>query len=257
MQVIGFFAKKIISTFCHPVGLSLLLLFAGMFLWRIRPKSRLGPFTVFVGALVLLVASLPIVGFLLLKPLETAAGPYADPAQLRDKGVRYIVVLSSELVTADRTLADRFGQSIFRTMEGIRLWKGVPGSKLVLSGGSMPGRQSQADAMAALPMEMGVPRKALVLETRVWDTRDEAKAFSAIVGKEPFALVTSASHMPRAMKYFKDFGLNPLPCPCEFKTRVGIVWYRWFWPSVEALRMSTWAAHEYIGTLWYSLKRKL
>jgi len=207
------------------------------------------------GLTVLLLTSFPITGYLLTSALETEAGPYADPAELSRKGVKHIVVLGVELVTAERTPADRMGNFLFRVMEGVRLWKGIRGGVLVLSGGSLPGMSSDADAMAALPLELGIPRDALVLETRAWDTEDEARIFSRLVGQEPFALVTSALHIPRAMMHFRYLGLNPVPCPCELRTARPPAWYQWFWPSTDALLKSQNAIHEYLGRWWLLLKR--
>lgn len=88
----------------------------------------------------------------------------------------------------------------------------------MLSGGSGPGEQSEAQAMAALPSELGVPRENLLLETRAWDTLDEARIFGPLVGKEPFALVARAEHIARAMEIFEAYGLRPMPCPYDFLT---------------------------------------
>jgi len=254
MQTIGFLAKKFISLFLYPLGISLVLLFAGIIMQGRHGRARRGLLLVLIAAVWLLLLSLPLTAYLLMHALETEAGPYADPRILQQEGVRYIVVLSASWVTGDLSPADRQGNTIFRVLEGVRLWKNLPESKLVLSGGSMPGRASQAEAMIAFPVELGVPREALVVDTGAWDTEDEARIFGKIVGKQPFGLVTSAWHMPRAIRFFQSRGLNPVACPCEFRTNVPPVWYSWFWPSADSLLMSTQAIHEYIGRVWQSLK---
>jgi len=254
MEAVGYFAKKLVSTFCYPLSFSLLVLFVGIILWRARRRPRAGFALTLTAAMLLVVVSFPVTGYVLTKALETEAGPYADPSELKRRGVKYIVVLGAELVTAERTPADRMGNSLFRVMEGIRLWRGIEDGVLVLSGGSMPGTSSEAEAMAALPMELGVPRKALVLETGAWDTEGEARIFSRLVGKEPFALVTSALHIPRAMRHFQSLGLNPIACPCEFKIARPLLRYQWFWPNADALLRSQMAIHEYLGRAWLTLK---
>lgn len=254
MQAVCFFAKKIVSTVCYPLGLSLVLLFTGIILWRVQSRSRFGFALTFTGAVLLLVMSFPITGFVLSAALERQAGPYMDPAELTRRGVKFIVVLGAELVTTERTPADRLGNSLFRVMEGVRLWKGTQGGVLVLSGGSMPCLRSQADAMAGLPLELGIHRDAMILETRAWDTEDEARILSRLVGQEPFALVTSALHIPRAMVHFQTLGLKPIPCPCEFKTTRPLSSCQWFWPSADALLKSQNAIHEYLGRAWHMLR---
>jgi len=255
MVSFGFLTKKFISCFLYPLGFSILISFLGALIWRRRRTSSLGPFLMVFGMLWLLVMSFPITGYLLRHPLEVEAGTYADPKDLAQKGVRYIVVLGASTVTDDASPVDRWEQGLFRLMEGVRLWKGIPGATLMLSGGSYPGRSSTAEAMAVLPEQMGVPRKALVLETRAWDTVDEARIFRETVGNKPFALVTSALHMTRSLALFRSLGTNPIPCPCDFRTNRLPAWYRWFLPGVDGLENSQLALHEYIGKMWLHVRR--
>ncbi len=255
MDAIGFVIKRIVSTFCYPLGISIVIIFLGIVVWRRKTTGRYGFALTVAGLIILVVFSFPITGYLLMRPLEAQAGSYAEPEELRSRGVKYIVVLSSSIPTPDMPPAERYGSGLVRVMEGIRLWKGVPGSRLVLSGGSVPGRHSQKEAMAELPEQLGVPREALILETGAMDTADEAKRLSKLVGKQPVALVTSARHIPRAVQHFKARGLLPIPCPCDFATRVLPPFYSWFLPSESALSLSQKAIHNYVGSLWLYLKR--
>ncbi len=255
MSAIGFFIKKILSALLDPLNVILVLLCFGLLVLRRRSTSRMGFRLILFGSICLAVLSIPVTGFLMLTALESKAGSYCDPDELHKMGVRYIVVLGAAVVTRDFSPADRMGGSIFRFLEGYRLWKGVPGAKLVLSGGSTPLRKSQAEAMVEFPEQIGVPREALVLETEAWDTDDEARLFRNVVGDEPFALVTSAMHMWRARMLFEGLGLRPVSCPCEFATRVPPPFYTMFIPSSDGLQMVHSAYHEYLGVLWYMLKR--
>jgi len=198
-----------------------------------------------------------VTGFVLLRPLELEAGDYANPSELASRGVEYVVVLGATAVTEDLSSIDRWsGEGILRLMESIRLWEAVPGSKLMLSGGSFPGRQSNSEAMAVLPTKLGVPRESMILETRAADTIDEANLFLKMLGIEkPFALVTSALHMPRSMEIFRGLGMKPIACPCAFRTKVWPIWYSWFVPDVSGLQNSHLAFHEYLGMAWLSLRR--
>ena len=170
------------------------------------------------------------------------------------KGVRYVVVLGGSGKTSTLSPADRTGASIFRVLEGVRLWHLIPGSTLVMSGMGFPSEANTPDLMKALPMELGVPANALIAEAQAWDTGHEARLFARLVGSEYFALVTSAYHIPRAMKLFEMQGLKPMASPCEFKARIWPSWYRWFIPDAEALWDSQLVIHEYIGMLWLALR---
>jgi len=198
---------------------------------------------------------MPITGYLLLHPLEVEAGNYADSKELVQKGVKHVVVLGASVVTGDASPADRWQGGLFRVMEGIRLWKAVPSAMLVLSGGSYPGGQSSAEAMAVLPEQCGVPRKSLMLETRAKDTAEEARLFTEIVGNKPFALVTSAVHMPRSLALFRSLGADPIACPCDFQAKRLPAWYTWFLPYAEGLQRSHAALHEYYGKLWLVIRK--
>ena len=255
MSAIAFFIKKIVSALLNPVNAILVLLCLGLLVLRRRSTSKMGFRFVLLGAICLAVLSIPVTGFLMVGALESRAGSYCDPAELQEMGVRYIVVLGAAVVTREFSPADRMGDAIFRFLEAYRLWKGVPGAKLVLSGGSTPLRKSQAGAMVEFPEQIGVPREALVLETKAWNTEDEARLFRKVVGDEPFALVTSAMHMPRARMLFEGLGLRPVSCPCEFTTRVPPPFYTMLIPSSDGLQMVHSAFHEYLGVLWYRLKR--
>ena len=254
MESLEFILKKTVSALFYPVGISLLLLLVGLATCKLKRSSRFGIPLIAVGILVLLLLSFPITAFLLLRSLETRAASYADPNIMQAKGVRYIVVLGGSGKTTTLTPADRTGASIFRVLEGVRLWHLIPGSTLVMSGMGFPSEANTPDLMKALPMELGVPANALIAEAQAWDTGHEARLFARLVGSEYFALVTSAYHIPRAMKLFEMQGLKPIASPCEFKARIWPSWYRWFIPDAEALWDSQLVIHEYIGMLWLTLR---
>jgi len=244
-----FLAKKLISVFLYPLGASLLLLFVGTILWRRRPKSHAGPIMVTAGAVWLLLMSLPITGFILLRSLEVQAGRYADPVELSRNGIRHIVVLGGDLRAGNLTSADRIANtSLVRVMEAIRLWKQIPDSRLVLSGGSVSNKlMTTADGMALLAKELGVPRDAIILEDKSRDTEDEARLLKSMLGTDPFALVTTACHMPRSVRLFRQKGLNPIPAPADFETTEFIFSFNSLLPTIQGLGMTHNAIHEYLG----------
>ena len=254
-----FVAKNLIERMLNPICGSLLLSLTGAIIWYLRPGRRIGLALVVSGALVLLVMSLPMTAGFMVHSLELKAGPYADPTELSRDGVRCIVVLGGDLRGGDLSPADRVAYtSLVRVMEGIRLWKGLPKSKLVLSGGSVCSRSMATGlGMALLAQEIGVPKNAIVVENQSWDTEDEARFLKPILGKDKFALVTSACHMRRSVLDFKRMGLNPIPAPADFQTKDFHGGLGEFIPSPDALTMSQIAIHEYLGTLWLKMKQLL
>lgn len=74
---------------------------------------------------------------------------------------------------------------------------------------------STAEVGARVAQSLGVPRSDIITLDKPKDTEEEAAAVKQAIGDAPFLLVTSASHLPRAMIFFQHAGLNPLPAPAN------------------------------------------
>lgn len=99
---------------------------------------------------------------------------------------------------------------------GIRLWLANPGSKMIFTGAAAKTNPvSTAEAGARVAESLGVPRSAIITLDSPKDTEEEAAAVKQAIGDVPFLLVTSASHLPRAMIFFEKQGLHPLPAPAN------------------------------------------
>ena len=246
-----FTIKKIISVFVMPLGLVVAIWLAGAVLFFSKKRRGLGGSLMLLAALLLVGLSLPVVGQALLRPLETDAGSYAEPQALALAGVRDVVVLAGGTNTGQRPVSDKLSQSsLKRLIEGVHLWRGLPRARLILSGGVLSGDVSSARRMADLAQTMGVPPHAIVLEEQSKDTADEARLLVPLLSGKPFALVTSASHMPRSLALFKAQGLDPVPAPTDFRSTSDQPWYVYALPCIEGLYMSSAAFHEYLGLLW-------
>lgn len=258
MDFFLFTLKKIVSAFFYPLQLAGILWLIGVIVWIKRPRSRKGLALVAASGIWLLVMSSPLASFLIVKPLENMAGPYAEPAGLAGKGVEYIVVLGGDIRFGNLTPADRVANSsLVRVMEGIRLWKGIPGSRLVLSGGSeSAGVMTSAEAMSLLALQLGVPKDAIVLEDRSLDTEEEARLLKPFLANRKFALVTTALHMNRSLMHFRRVGLDPFPAPADFQAKKFRYGVRSFIPSVDSLLRSQAGVHEYLGTLFLIIKQR-
>lgn len=246
-----FTIKKILSVFFMPLGLVITIWLAGALLFFWKKRRGLGGSLMALAAILLIGFSLPVVGQALLNPLETEAGTYASPEALAFTGVRDIVVLAGGTQTGQRPVSDKLNQATLkRLIEGVRLWRNLPMATLVLSGGAISGEVSSARRMADLAQAMGVPRHAIVLEDQSKDTADEARLLAPMLAGRKFALVTSASHMPRSLALFKARGMEPVPAPTDFRSTSDEPWYVQALPRIEGLSMSSTAFHEYIGLMW-------
>jgi uncharacterized SAM-binding protein YcdF (DUF218 family) len=136
-----------------------------------------------------------------------------------------------------------------RLMESLRLYHQLPGAKLVFSGHSSSGRTSIAERMALAALDLQVsPADTLWISTPS-NTREEAHDyFDRFRGNHMVVLVTSASHMPRAMRAFRKQGLQPLAAPTDYHIRIDPEEKTFhFKPSLEKIGMMRTAMKEYAG----------
>ena len=171
----------------------------------------------------------------------------------------FVVLGAGHEFDPDVPPADRLSRSALeRLVEGVRLYHEVPGTKLVVSGGLGPGGMTHADALALVARSWGVPEADLVVDGSGWDTEQEARNISPRLGKDPFLLVTSALHMPRALGLFRLQGAQPIAAPTDhLELGTGRVEISDFFPGPSAMGRSHAAIHEYVGLLWSRLRGSL
>ncbi len=255
-----FLLKKTLAPFFLPVALCLEFLALGLVLLWFTRKQRAAKALLTAGALLLAAFSHSGLADALLAPLEYRYPALLDPARPAEGGappVRWILVLGGghafdpELPVTSRLT----GSSLVRLIEGIRIHRRLPGSKLILFGGRIYGPVSEAESMAELAAELGVDANDIVLESSSWDTKDQAAIAPRLVGEERFILVTSAAHMPRAVALFRKQGLRPIPAPTgHWSSPHPSLGLAGFFPTASVLWRSERALHEYLGSAWAWLR---
>jgi uncharacterized SAM-binding protein YcdF (DUF218 family) len=68
----------------------------------------------------------------------------------------------------------------------------------------------------------------------------------------PIILVTSAAHMPRAMRIFQMVGMKPIPAPADFRAKAKL-YLGDYLPGGEFLLIMESAIHEYLGLAYLGL----
>jgi uncharacterized SAM-binding protein YcdF (DUF218 family) len=261
-----FLLKKIVSRFLFPIPLCLEVLLIGLLLLWFTRKQKAGRIAVTLAGLLLFLFSSHFFSNLLLTPLESRYPPLVitsgAPAPVGLSEVKFIVVLATGIShEPGRPLEFELDEtSTPRLVEGVRMSKLLKGCKLVLSGGPAgpDSVSSAAQITAELAEYLGVGRQDMILETQSRDTDDEARLVAPIVGKQPFILVTEASHMPRAMALFRKRGAHPIADPVDFRTHPGqeIVPDEVF-PSAGDLSGSERAVYEYLGLAWAKIRGEI
>lgn len=142
--------------------------------------------------------------------------------------------------------------SAIRLLEGVRLWRQRPALPLVVTGASRDVTQPPvARGYARAAQTLGVPDERLrVLDTPT-DTGREARAVSEALGEGArVVVVTSASHMPRAMRHFRRAGLAPIAAPTHYLAGRNAAQGLAHWvPSATHLRKTERAVYEVLGQL--------
>jgi uncharacterized SAM-binding protein YcdF (DUF218 family) len=247
-----FLLKKVAGPFFLPVTLCLGIMVLGLILLWFTRRQKAGKIVLTIGVVLFGSLSYGSLSNLLLTPLEGKYSPVLDPRGL--KGIKWVVVLggghsSDPLLPVTSQLAE---PALFRLVEGIRLHKLLPESRLILSGGSGFDPVPDAKIMLDAALFLGVDRQDVVLEQASKDTKDEARLIKDLVKDDRFILVTSASHMPRSMALFEAQGMRPIPAPSDHlvKERQGGMSPGMFFPSALGLAKAERAVYEYLGFMW-------
>jgi uncharacterized SAM-binding protein YcdF (DUF218 family) len=258
-----FMVKKILSQFLNPVFLGLTVLILGLFfLWATR-KQRLGKVVVTLGTLFLLLLSLSFFSSQLLTPLEGRYPALLNPEIIAWQGgvdaatPKWIVVLGGGHMSDPRlpVTSQISRPALERLVEGVRLYKAIPGSRLLLSGGGAYDPVPEADVMARIAVLLGAKAQDITQERDSRDTADEAAIVAKMVGAQQIILVTSAAHMPRSVALFKKHGLQPIPAPADYRVKEaqGPNPGRFF-PQAGPMEQAESAWHEYLGLVWAWLR---
>lgn len=257
-----FLFKKTVSLFLFPMPVILTLLVIGIALLWCTTKQWAGKVAVSAGVIGLMLLSFKPLPDGLLASLEKTYRPYrlARVEALREDapGIEFVVVLAGGHVHEPGMpiTSQLSSSSLVRLVEGLRIYRRHPGSKLVVDGSGkvIP----TAHLMEQLALELGVPREDIVMDPRPKDTKDEARLLKAIVSDAPFVLVTSASHMPRAMAMFKKQGMQPLPAPTGHQVlRKAHSEFEDFFPSGGSIRHAETFVYEYLAWAWAKLRGQL
>lgn len=217
-----------------------------------RTLARAGRLLVLASIVWLLLWSTPVASLSLRSWLEGQAGHRLVSEIPRAPA---IVVLGGGVAGASppwRPYPD-LGSAADRVWHAARLFHAGKAPVVVLSGGHVrTGAQSEADAMHALMLDLGVPATALRREDASHDTQTNAQYAARLLagsGINDVILVTSALHMPRARHQFEAAGLRVIAAPTDFEVAARFTDWQDLLPDTRALDGSNRAFKELVA-LW-------
>ncbi len=233
------FFLEIIQQFILPSTFIPLIIALGVFLLFCQRYFKIGRIVVLSGLIFYYFFSITPVADLLLAPLEE----------------RYQRLLPAEMTKADQIVLLLGGREsdVLRASEVLRIAHLTNQRTRIIISGTDPinPKSGEAPAVRKFFIARGVPAENITIEGASRNTWENVRNTAKIVENQPFFLVTSASHLTRAMREFERVDTNPIPAPTDFR-RKGEYTIFDFFPSAQDLRNSDLALHEYFGILFYN-----
>jgi len=248
-----FTLKKIVSIFFMPLSIVIILFFIGLIFLFIK-KYEKAKILLSISFLVLVLIGYSPFSNALIKPLENQYASYKNI----DSSLNYVLVLGSGHVTNENIseVSQLSSSALMRINEGIRIYRQLENAKIIFSGYAGDDKVTPHAFIARdVAISLGVPKDDILTQENAKDTIEEAKTLKKTIANEKFILVTSAFHMPRSMKIFKNENLNPIAAPTDFLSKEDGKYLRE--PRAKEIRKTEVAMHEYIGTFWYMITQKI
>jgi uncharacterized SAM-binding protein YcdF (DUF218 family) len=209
-------------------------------------------------------AALGLLGFqaipdTLLRPLENR---YPVPALETIERFAGGIVLGGAVGHPDSFVAHSqvpLGEAAERMTVSVGLVRQHSQLELVFSGGEgrlLATGVTESELAREFFKQQGLDMTKVLLEGGSRNTRENAQQVAKLLGnrcKEPWLLVTSAWHMPRAMAEFEAVGCNVTPYPVDFRT--GDSTFLTEYSLAYSLLSWQTALHEWLGLWVYSLTR--
>lgn len=252
-----FVLSKLMSAITQPLFWLALWWVLGLLL--LRRWRRVAPTMLWLGLLVLGLLGFEALPHAVLRPLENRYVVPTEAAVGRHVGV---VVLGGALGHPDIYQKHRqvpLGEAAERMTVPVGLLRQHPKLRLVFSGGEgrlLPLGLTEAQLAKTFYLEQGVDMARVTLEGASRTTRENAREVASLLGPrcaEPWLLVTSAWHMPRAMAEFEAVGCRVTAFPVDFRT--GAVTPLTEYSLARSLLLWQTALHEWFGLRVYGWTR--
>ncbi|NEP44956.1 MAG: YdcF family protein [Okeania sp. SIO2H7] len=254
----------------RPLGLAIILL-----IWAVSLNDKDGlkkpaPQLIFIALLILIVSSSPVVAFGLARGLERNAVKALNAEPCCSPGASAIVLLAQGTTKPKipEQVSIQLTDKSDRISHAAEIYKEDFSNLIIVSAGPRPDLEGQiveADEVQKLLMALGVARQDIILDRLSVNLRQSALATREILKqygleRPTIILVTSALQMQRARLAFANFGINVINAPTDFNTFESDEIYRQrimgsdFFPSAEALLLTTRVVEEYLGLSYYFVR---
>lgn len=246
--------NMLVGTLTAPSTLLCLMIVTGC-IWLIASRRRRGLSLIVTAAVALVAIGVLPISSLMIIPLEDRF-----PVPTLPSHVDGIVVLGGSISPKLSQARGRpsIRDASDRLFAAAALARQFPDARLILSGGIVtpyPRAVPEAAVMRDLLVSIGVQPQRLEIESKSRNTFENAVYAMELAqpkAGETWLLVTSGTHMPRAVGSFRKAGWNATPYPVDYLTD-GTVSLAFDFELSKELRRMDIAAHEWVGLLGYSL----
>jgi len=240
----------------YPIGLSLVLITAGLITLYFRKKSA-GPILIISGLTVIFIFSIPVTANLLCKSLEFKYGQdkITEP-------VSAIVVLGGAgMPFCPPRKYPEVNDAGDRLIHCARLYRSGICKRVITTGtgvGWIHDIPSEGYENALLLREFGVDSSSIIIESKARNTHEHPGNIALILDSlrlpKTIVLVTSASHMQRSVAVFRKAGYKVFCAPADYQSLLNTFNTMMdFFPNSGSLELSTRIIHEYYGIIGYKL----
>lgn len=244
-----FALEKTLALLAMPAGLLWLLLLALAAGCLLRRRRGLAALALAAALLFTLAGNVRLAGALA-GSLERRV-PVVDPAALPVFDAVWVLGGGSELDPAGRIQLGLAGDRVFLAA---RLWHAGK-ARLLVAGGAgrdvVAGRRDLGAETRDLWRAVGVPDRAIVVVPEpCWNTRDEIRACARLKAERGWGrvgLVSSATHLPRALALAARAGLDLVPLAADRLDRPRPFQLQDLVPQGRAFDTSQRACWEYLG----------
>ena len=224
-------------------------------------RKRLGTALVWTAAFGFVLFGWGPMGFILMRPLEDR---FPRPPNDMPEPTGIIVlggVVGAPTVPRGAIALSQDGE---RLDETATLARRYPNARIVVSGGTF-GSRSEEDSEALIAkrflIDLGVDSSRITTEPRSLSTAENAAFTRELIMPQPgerWLLVTSASHMPRAVGAFRHAGFPVIAYPVGYTTtgRPEDYWAMRLEASTSLVRADV-AVHEWLGLIAYRLTGRI
>lgn len=251
------YLSKVLQMLIFPLGISIAVMVLGLLLLLFR-RTRVGTAAIGGGLILLWVASISPTAAWLTRLLEQDYPPrsVADTPQ-----ADLAIVLGGALGgAAPPRVAPDLGDAVDRVWFAAQLHRQGRVPRILVVGGNTPWTPeapSEASSIRNLLVAWGVPAGDVEIETGSQNTWENALGARRMIGEGvsgPVLLVTSGTHMRRALATFTRAGLNVIPATAEVSlTEGGRFTALDLIPNAGALGQTTLAFKEHLGLIVYRL----